>query len=85
MMNKLYSILAAAALALGSTTALAADPPKDAPKAAAEAKLEKPADVTQAAWDKMSDADKKKAVEKAKPAAATADAAKDKKKKKGGC
>lgn len=83
-MNKLTPMLVAAAFALGSATALAADPPKDAPKAAA-AKLEKPASVTQEAWDKMSDADKMKAMEKAKPATAAADAPKEKKKKKGGC
>ena len=84
-MNKLTPMFVAAALALGSATALAADPPKDAPKAAAAATLEKPASVTQEAWDKMSDADRKKAIEKAKPATAAADAPKEKKKKKGGC
>lgn len=85
-MPKLIAILAATALALGSATALAADPPKDTAKAAAEAKLTKPAGVTQEAWDKMSDADKKKAVEKAKAASGTTAAAGDeKKKKKGGC
>ncbi len=82
-MNALFSLLAASAFALGSATALAADPPKDAPTAAAEAKLEKPADVTKEAWDKMSDAEKKKAVEKAK---SSSTASKDApKKKKGGC
>jgi hypothetical protein len=82
-MNKLLAILAASAFALGSATALAADPPKDPAKPAAEVKLVKPASVTQEAWDKMSDADKKKAMEKAKPA--TTASGETPKKKKGGC
>ena len=54
------------------------------------AKLEKPASVAQAAWDKMSDADKKAAVDKAmadakKTAAPAAAAAPAKPAKKGGC
>jgi hypothetical protein len=81
-MNKLAAIIAAAALALGSATALAADPPKETTKAATEAKLVKPADVSQEAWDKMSDAEKKKAMEKAKASTASET---PKKKKKGGC
>jgi hypothetical protein len=51
------------------------------------AKLEKPASVAQAAWDKMSDADKKTAVDKAMADAkkAAAPAAPAKPAKKGGC
>ncbi len=66
-MNKLSTILVAAVFALSGASALAADPPKAdaATTKKAEAALKKPADVTQEAWDKMSDADKKKAVEKA--------------------
>ena len=78
-MNKLFPILVASAFAFGSTAALAADAPKDAPKAAAETKLEKPADVSKEAWDKMTDAEKKKAMEKSKSSTTTS------KKKKGGC
>lgn len=81
-MNYLSSILVAAVFAFSGASALAADPPK--PDAAtmkkAEAALKKPAAVTQEAWDKMSDADKKKAVEKAAEAAPA-----KKKVKKGGC
>ncbi len=85
-MNKLFSMLVASVFAFGSVTALAADAPaKDAAKDTAKmapAKLEKPADVTQEAWNKMSDADKQKAVDKAKAAAPKTAA---KKEKKGGC
>ena len=93
-MNKLSTMLVAAVFALSGASALAADPPKaDATTMKkAEPALKKPADVTQEAWDKMSDADKKKAVEKAAkaapaaagaaPAAAAAPATKV---KKGGC
>jgi hypothetical protein len=87
-MNKLSTILVAAAFALSGASALAADPPKaDATTMKkADSTLKKPADVTQEAWDKMSDADKKKAVEKAgKAAPATAAATPVKKEKKGGC
>jgi hypothetical protein len=87
-MNKLSTILVAAVFALSGASALAADPPKaDAASAKkTEAALKKPADVTQEAWDKMSDADKKKAVEKAaKATPAAAGAAPAKKEKKGGC
>ena len=80
-MNKLLSILVASIVAAASAHAIAADPPKDAPAAkAAPAKLEKPADVSAEAWAKMTDAEKQKAVDKAK--AATAE---PKKPKKGGC
>ena len=87
-MNKLSPILVAAIFALSGASALAADPPKAdaATTKKAEAALKKPADVTQDAWDKMSDADKQKAVDKAaKAAPATAGAAPAKKEKKGGC
>jgi len=94
-MNKLLALLAAGAFAI-STGAIAQTPaaaPAAAPAkaaAAAAAKLEKPASVAQAAWDKMSDADKKMAVEKAmgdakKAAAPAAAAAPAKPAKKGGC
>lgn len=94
-MKKLITLIAASFFALTGGSALAADtaPAKAAPKAAAktdkaEAKLVKPAGVTDEAWAKMSDADKKKAMamakadkngDKAKTAAAP------KKEKKGGC
>jgi len=81
-MNKLLSILVGSVFALSGTAALAADPPKDAPKKT-EAALQKPADVTAEAWAKMTDAEKAKAVEKAKAAAPAPAAAK--KPKKGGC
>jgi hypothetical protein len=84
-MNKLLSILVASVVAAASSQAIAADPPKDAAATAktAPAKLEKPADVTAEAWAKMTDAEKQKAVDKAK--AATTQAAAPKKEKKGGC
>ena len=83
-MNKLLSILVASVFALSAATALAADPPKDAATTKAPAaKLEKPADVSAEAWAKMTDAEKQKAVDKAK-APASKDA-KAKKEKKGGC
>ena len=92
-MKKLITLVAASLFALTGGSALAADTAtaKAAPKAAAktdkaEAKLVKPAGVTEEAWAKMSDADKKKAMamadkngDKAKTAAAP------KKEKKGGC
>jgi hypothetical protein len=84
-MNKLLSILAAFVFAFAATNVLAADPPKDAAMTKkTDMKLEKPASVDAAAWAKMSDAEKQKAVEaaKAKPATAAAPA---KKEKKGGC
>ena len=99
-MNKLLTLLVASTFALSGATAFAADPPKAAaapaaaapataaPAAAAPAAaaLQKPADVTAEAWAKMSDADKAKAVEKAKAAAPKKDAAAEpEKKKKGGC
>lgn len=85
-MKKFAALLAAGAFAL-STAALAQTTPAKpatpaAPAAAAPVKLEKPANVTQEAWDKMSEADKKKAVEAAK---STAKPAAEKKPKKGGC
>jgi hypothetical protein len=81
-MNKLLSILLASAFAFSGGGALAADPPKDAPPAKkTEAALQRPADVTAEAWAKMTDAEKAKAVEKAKVAGATP----PKKEKKGGC
>jgi len=85
-MKKLTTILVAAVFALSGASALAADPPKAdaATMKKAEAALKKPADVTQEAWDKMSDADKKKAVEKA-AAATTGTGTPEKKVKKGGC
>ena len=80
-MNPLLTLLAASAFALSGGTALAADPPKDTPPAKkAEAAPQKPADITAEAWAKMTDAEKAKAAEKAKTAAAPA-----KKEKKGGC
>lgn len=86
-MNKVFSTLIAVAIALSGANALAADPPKaDAGAMKAAAALKKPADVTQEAWEKMSDADKKKAVEKAEKAASTAGTTTaGKKEKKGGC
>jgi hypothetical protein len=100
-MNKLLALLAAGAFAI-STGAIAqtpaaapakpaapaaAAPAAAAPAAAMPAKLEKPASVAQAAWDKMSDADKKTAVDKAMADAkkAAAPAAPAKPAKKGGC
>ena len=81
-MNKLLSILVASSFALCGAGAYAADPPKDAPPAKkADAAPQKPADVTAEAWAKMTDAEKAKAVEKAKVAGATP----PKKEKKGGC
>jgi hypothetical protein len=82
-MNKLLAALAAGLLALASAQLLAAETKKEgAPVAAtAPAKLEKPASVSQEAWNKMSDAEKKKAVE----AAAQGEKSAAKKPKKGGC
>jgi hypothetical protein len=86
-MNKLSALLVAAVFGLSTASALAADPPKaDAGATKAAASMKKPADVTQEAWDKMSDADKKKAIEKAGKTGSTAGAATaGKKEKKGGC
>ena len=87
-MHKLIMILVAAVFAFSGASALAADPPKAdaATMKKTTAALKKPADVTQEAWDKMSDADKTKAVEKAAKAAPTTGAATpEKKEKKGGC
>ena len=83
-MNMLLAALVAGFLAVSSTAVIAADAKKDAvPVAAktADVKLEKPAGITQEAWTKMSDAEKKKAVE----AAAKGDKTAAKKEKKGGC
>lgn len=81
-MNKPLTLIAAALLALSANAAFAADAPKAAADSSKMAtKLEKPASVSQADWDKMSDEEKKKAVEKAKSASAPA----QKKPKKGGC
>lgn len=80
-MKLLLAAVVAAFLAVSGTAAFAADPKDAAPAAkSAEAKLEKPANVTQEAWNKMSDAEKKKAVEAAK-----GDKSAAKKEKKGGC
>ncbi len=90
-MKKLVTLLTASVFALAAGSALAADTAmtKDAPKAAgmakSEAKLVKPAGVTEEAWTKMSDADKKKAVEKAMKGDKAKSAAAPKKEKKGGC
>lgn len=85
-MHQLLSLLVAAVLALSGATALAADPPKDAAAAkTTPAKLEKPADVTAEAWAKMTDAEKQKAVEKAKMATSKDGTTPPKKEKKGGC
>ncbi len=84
-MKKLVAIVAAGALALSSAAfAQSPAPAKAAAPAAAAAKLDKPAGIAQDAWDKMSDADKKAAIDKAKMAAPKA-ADKPKKEKKGGC
>ena len=83
-MNRLLAVLAVGFFALVSTQVPAAETKKDSGAAgaatSAAAKLEKPANVTQEAWNKMSEAEKKKAVEQAQ-AAKTA----TKKEKKGGC
>ena len=80
-MNKLLSILVASVVAAASSQAIAADPPKDAATTkTAPAKLEKPPHVSAEAWAKMTDAEKQKAADKAKMAAAE-----PKKPKKGGC
>ena len=81
-MKFLLAAVAAAFLAVSGMAAFAADTKTAAPAAkAADAKLEKPANVTQEAWNKMSDAEKKKAIE----AAAKGDKTAGKKEKKGGC
>jgi hypothetical protein len=85
-MTKLLSIALASTFAVAGTAALAADPPKgDASAKTASAKLEKPANVTADAWTKMTDAEKKKAVDAARTPATKEAAAKPKKEKKGGC
>jgi hypothetical protein len=76
-MKKLLAACMTAFLAV-SLPALAADDKKAASAAKADAKLMKPASVKQADWDKMTDAEKKKAVDAAKGGA-------KKKEKKGGC
>lgn len=84
-MKKFVTLMAAGALALSSAAfAQSPAPAKAAAPAAAAAKLDKPAGIAQDAWDKMSDADKKAAIDKAKMAAPKA-ADKPKKEKKGGC
>jgi hypothetical protein len=84
-MNMLLAALVAGFLAVSSTAALAADAKKDAAPVAAknaDVKLEKPASISQDAWNKMSDVEKKKAVEAAAQASTKTVA---KKEKKGGC
>ena len=89
-------IVATSLFVLAGGPALAADtakPPEASKSAAtkADAKLQKPAGITDEAWNKMSDAEKKAAVEKAgkEKSADKAGAAKTatapKKEKKGGC
>lgn len=85
-MNKLVALLAAGAFAVSSAAIAqtAAPAAKAADKAAAAPmKLEKPAAVAQADWDKMTEAQKKEAIEKAKKAASSSAPAP--KVKKGGC
>jgi hypothetical protein len=78
-MKMLLAALVAGFLAVSSTAVVAADP---APAAKpADVKLEKPANITQEAWNKMTDAEKRKAIE----AAAKGDKTANKKEKKGGC
>jgi hypothetical protein len=83
-MNKLLAALFASTLLFTSAGVLAADAPMDK---APMVKLEKPAGVTAEAWAKMTDAEKQKAVDAAKAAAAKAPAGSTppKKEKKGGC
>ncbi len=78
-MKLLLAAVAAAFFAVSGTAVVAAET-KDAPAKSTEIKLEKPANITQEAWTKMSDAEKKKAVE-----AAAKDKTATKKEKKGGC
>ena len=78
-MSKLLAVLLASTFIVVGPNALAADTPKETPKAA-KAALERPANVTADAWNKMSDAEKAKAVEAAKSSGD-----KPKKEKKGGC
>jgi hypothetical protein len=79
-MNKLLAVLVAFAFAFGNVGVMAADSPV---ATAPMKKLEKPAGVTAEAWAKMTDAEKQKAVDKAKTAASRDAPAK--KEKKGGC
>ena len=79
-MNKLLAVLVASVFSFGSASVLAADPPK---ATTAMKKMEKPANVSADAWAKMTDAEKHKAIESAKPASAAA--APVQKQKKGGC
>ncbi|HVO88815.1 MAG TPA: hypothetical protein VMV45_09750 [Casimicrobiaceae bacterium] len=85
-MKRLLSILIVSLFASVTLPAVAADAPKaaDATKAAP---LQKPANVTAEAWNKMTDAEKAKAVEAAKSASGSgqATAKPAKKEKKGGC
>jgi hypothetical protein len=82
-MKKLAALIAAGTFVL-APAAFAADAPKAASGSSTMSaeKLEKPANVTQEAWNKMTDAQKKEAVDKAKMAK---DKAPMKKDKKGGC
>jgi hypothetical protein len=81
-MKLLLAAVVAAFFAVSGTAVVAADTKDAAPAAkSADVKLEKPANITQEAWNKMSDAEKKKAVE----AAAKGDKTAAKKEKKGGC
>jgi len=81
-MKKVLSILMMSLCASVSVPAFAADAPKAADTTKA-APLQKPANVTAEAWNKMTDAEKAKAVEAAKSASAAAKPVK--KEKKGGC
>lgn len=81
-MSKLLAALMASAFIVFGTNALAADTPKETTKTA-KAALERPSNVTVEAWNKMSDAEKAKAVEAAKNGGNMAKAGK--KEKKGGC
>ncbi|HEX4886236.1 MAG TPA: acid-shock protein [Casimicrobiaceae bacterium] len=88
-MKKLAALIAAGTFVL-APAAFAADAPKAAAGAtttsAPAMKMEKPASVTQEAWDKMTDAQKKDAVEKAKMAKKDSTSTTPMKKdKKGGC
>ena len=80
-MKVLLAAVVAAFFAVSGTAVVAADTKDAAAAKSADVKLEKPANITQEAWNKMSDAEKKKAVE----AAAKGDKTAAKKEKKGGC
>jgi hypothetical protein len=83
-MNMLLAAFVAGFVAVSSTAVLAAETPSVAAKNA-DVKLEKPASVSQEAWNKMSDAEKKKAVDAGAKADPKTAAAAVKKEKKGGC